>query len=147
VTALGRAAGAAAVLVGVVCLAAPSARAEVTAAEPLAPPEAPALGHCAPDVWSGNWNSEYGPVVLMVAGRRVVGSYGENGRVRGTLDATGCVLAGSWDEEPTRAPPAHAGTLEFRLAPDGSFWNGTWAYGGSAHRDSWNGWRGAARVR
>lgn len=103
--------------------------------------DAPAAGHCAPQAWAGTWFSDYGPVRLVVTGSTIAGTYGYTGRLRGRLDASGCLLDGTWDQGPTHAPPDDAGPFEFTLAPDGSGWQGSWSYEGVVVWDAWNGSR------
>jgi hypothetical protein len=86
-------------------------------------------GPCSPQEWLGIWQTEYGEVRLSVMGDTVEGSYEYlNGHITGELDATGCVLSGVWDQDPTHYAPEDTGAFVFVLDKRAKTWTGTWQF-------------------
>ena len=92
--------------------------------------------------WAGNWDSNWGDMVLYQSGGRVWGQYThDDGRIEGTV--SGNVLTGTWSEAPSYSPPDDAGDCVLRLSADGDSFEGDWRYGsdGAWYYDGWSGVR------
>lgn len=111
--------------------------------EPAAPQPAPGA-HCDPDVWLGYWDTEYGPLTFTsAADGKVEGTYTYlNGHIAGTLDATGCVLEGRWDQDPSHRDPSDVGVFRFVFDLNTTSWTGTWAFDANpSYIGDWTGTR------
>ena len=101
--------------------------------------------------WKGEFDSSFGELTFSAAGGRVTGRYEYcGGQLTGT--PKGNRLTGTWREDPAaceeneqRGPTTDTtGSFEFKLAADGSSFEGTWRYAdGSVDPagDSWTGTR------
>ena len=68
--------------------------------------------------WEGEWDSNWGKMVLIQSGSAVTGTYThDKGKISGTI--SGNTLTGTWSESPSYAPPSDAGDIEFTMAADG----------------------------
>jgi hypothetical protein len=82
--------------------------------------------------YSGTWlltttRGWQGKMFLQQVGNAVTGTYEyQHGHITGTV--SGLTLTGNWSEEPTYAPPDDAGSFTITMAPDGTYWSGTWQY-------------------
>jgi hypothetical protein len=94
--------------------------------------------------WAGAWETEWGTMTLTQNGSAVTGTYThDDGRIAGTV--SGDTFTGTWNEAPTRSPPADAGDVEFTIAPDGRSFAGRWRYGSSgAWNTNWGGTRSSS---
>lgn len=92
--------------------------------------------------WEGEWDSNWGKMVLTQNGGVVTGTYTwDAGRITGTV--SGNKLFGTWAESPSYAPNKDAGAIEFTMSEDGMSFTGKWCYGSSG---SWSGWQGTKRL-
>lgn len=92
--------------------------------------------------WQGEWDSNWGKMVLTQSGSNVTGTYThDKGKISGTI--LGNVLAGTWSESPSYAPPNDAGDIEFTMSEDGKSFTGKWRYGSEG---SWGNWEGGKRI-
>lgn len=92
--------------------------------------------------WAGEWDTNWGDMVLTQTGSKVTGSYTyDNGRIDGTV--SGNVLSGTWSEAPSYAPPHDAGEVEFVMSDDGKSFTGKWRYGSEG---DWGNWEGGTRI-
>ncbi len=92
--------------------------------------------------WEGEWETNWGNMVLTQSGASVVGTYThDQGRISGTV--SGNTLTGTWSEAPSYGPDHDAGDLKFVMSADGISFTGEWRYGSSG---SWSGWEGARRL-
>lgn len=92
--------------------------------------------------WEGEWESNWGDMVLSQGGGAVTGTYTwELGRITGTV--SGNTLVGTWSESPSYSPDKDAGAIEFTMSDDGKTFTGKWCYGSSG---SWQGWQGTKRI-
>jgi len=92
--------------------------------------------------WEGEWDSNWGKMVLTQTGGAVAGTYTwDKGRITGTV--AGNMLIGTWAETPSYAPNKDAGAIEFTMSEDGKTFTGKWCYGSSG---SWSGWEGTKRI-
>ncbi|MBW1712113.1 MAG: hypothetical protein JRJ59_03060 [Deltaproteobacteria bacterium] len=90
--------------------------------------------------FAGEWDTNWGYMVLYQSGNRVWGSYThDDGRIEGTVSDN--VFTGTWSEAPSYSPPDDAGDCVFRLSEDGNSFEGDWRYG-SSEDWSYGGWRG-----
>ena len=95
--------------------------------------------------WAGTWNTNWGTMYLTQSTGRVTGTYAyDKGKIEGSIskNLSGNILAGTWSESPSYAPPDDAGDIEFTLSPDGNSFTGKWRYGSSGDWDgTWTGTR------
>lgn len=111
------------------------------ATEPDTPPETLPF---ALDV-SGAWSTDYGTMVLDVAGADVTGPYGPSGTIEGVLD--GNTLTGFWYDstasqscEVERNGTVYWGPVEFEFDPIGFSFEGHWGYcDGPPSETGWDG--------
>jgi hypothetical protein len=111
--------------------------ANVSAAATTPPSATNASSQPTAPTFAGVWNTNFGPVTLVVNGSQVTGSYPRNsGVVEGTIE--GNVLRFDWKQTNSR------GRGVFRLAADGKSFVGTFSYGTAdpeGSRNTWNGTR------
>ncbi len=106
---------------------------------PTAPTGAINLGKYS---WTGEWDTNWGKMVLTQSGNRVTGTYThDQGRIEGTIH--GNTLTGTWSESPAYAPPNDAGDIEFTMSDDGKSFSGKWRYGSEGN---WGTWEGGKRI-
>ncbi len=117
----------------------PTSRATPTPAA-QATPQAPGEG------LAGAWETNWGRLTLRASGDQVSGTYGDGGRIEGTLSAGGRSMEGTWSEPPTYQPPEHAGRVVFALSDDGDSLSGHWWYGDDEEGGEWTGTRGTVEV-
>lgn len=92
--------------------------------------------------WEGEWETNWGNMVLTQSGLVVTGTYThDKGKISGTV--SGNVLTGTWSESPSYAPPGDAGDIEFTMSADGKSFSGKWRYGSEG---SWGDWEGGKRL-
>ena len=92
--------------------------------------------------WEGEWESNWGNMVITQNGTSVTGTYThDQGRITGTV--SGNTFTGTWSEAPSYAPDHDAGDMTLVMAPDGMSFAGEWRYGSSG---SWGSWEGARRL-
>ena len=92
--------------------------------------------------WEGEWDTNWGKMVLTQNGAAVTGTYTyDKGKISGTI--SGNVLAGTWSESPSYAPPKDGGNVEFTMSADGKSFSGKWRYG---QEGSWGNWEGGKRI-
>lgn len=92
--------------------------------------------------WAGEWDSNWGKMVLTQNGASVTGTYThDSGRLTGTI--SGNIMTGTWSESPSYAPPSDAGDMELTMAADGKSFSGKWRYGSEG---SWGSWEGGKRI-
>jgi hypothetical protein len=91
--------------------------------------------------WTGTWDTIHGTMDLTQSKNQVTGTYGDAGRITGTV--SGNTLTGTWSEPPSYQPPDGAGDFTFTLSADGNSFSGNWRYGsGTGDWDgSWSGTR------
>ncbi len=81
---------------------------------------------CDPDDWTGRWSTAFGSVWLTNHDGAVDGLYEVSaGRLQGTLDATGCLLTGTWRQDGEAGEIG--GPFSFLLDRKGYRFEGTWA--------------------
>ena len=92
--------------------------------------------------WEGEWDSNWGKMILTQNGSIVTGTYThDNGRINGTI--SGNVFTGTWSESASYSPPNDAGDMELTMAADGKSFSGKWRYGSEG---SWGNWEGGKRI-
>jgi len=96
--------------------------------------------------WSGTWDTNWGTMHLTQSQGKVTGTYSwDDGKIEGYIskNLSGDMLAGTWSEEPSYAPPSDAGDFEFIMAPDFNSFTGCWRYGSSGEWEDcdWTGTR------
>ena len=90
------------------------------------PADVPA--HLSSCTYSGNWNTDWGAMVLKQEGSKVTGTYThDSGKLSGTL--VDGVFVGKWSEYPSYSEPRDAGDTIFYFAKDCNGFTGTWHYG------------------
>ncbi len=88
--------------------------------------------------WEGEWDSNWGHMVLTQSGNVVTGTYThDSGRINAVV--SGNKLIGTWSEAPSYAPDRDAGDIEFIMSADGKTFSGSWGYGSSLAGGSWTG--------
>ncbi len=88
----------------------------------------------APEVWTGTWQTDYGPLKMQQQGDQVTGSYdNDTATISGTV--SGNKLIGIWQD------PGSSGDLEFTLSADGKSFTGKWRYAGEG-AGAWRQWNG-----
>lgn len=86
--------------------------------------------------WTGEWQTNWGKMILKQSGNTITGSYGNNGgKIQATMQDT--KIVGTWMVGPTYRPPEHAGELELTVDTDGNSFTGKWRNGstGQWHLD------------
>ena len=86
--------------------------------------------------FSGNWNTDYGPMTMSQTASNLTGTYPNySGKITGTVN--GNILSGSWTDN------TGSGTLTFTLSADGNSFTGTWQRltGQGNPAGTWNGTR------
>ncbi len=92
--------------------------------------------------WAGDWDSNWGKMVITQNGASVTGTYThDSGKIVGTV--SGNIMTGTWSESPSYAPPGDAGDMELTMAADGKSFSGKWRYGSEG---SWGSWEGGKRI-
>jgi hypothetical protein len=96
--------------------------------------------------WTGTWDTNWGTMHLTQSMGKVTGTYSwDDGKIVGYIskNLTGDMLAGTWSEKPSYAPPDDAGDFEFKMAPDFNSFTGCWRYGSSGGWEDceWHGTR------
>ncbi len=90
--------------------------------------------------FTGQWNTNWGPLELVQRGSTVTGTYvHDQGRVRGQVSADGKTVRLTWSESPSYQPPEDGGTAELQLSDDGNSFSGRWGYGDSLEQGAWTG--------
>lgn len=94
----------------------------------------PVTGLAADDLgdysWEGEWDSNWGHMVIAQNGNHVTGTYTyDNGIISGTV--SGNTFTGTWSEAPSYSAPNDAGDLILEMAADGKSFSGRWRYGSS----------------
>ncbi len=88
--------------------------------------------------WEGEWDSNWGHMVLTQSGNVVTGTYThDSGRINAVV--SGGKLVGTWSEAPSYAPDKDAGDIEFIMSADGKTFSGSWGYGSNLSGGSWTG--------
>ncbi len=88
--------------------------------------------------WEGQWDSNWGRMVLTQRGNIVTGHYThDQGRIEGAV--SGNQMNGTWSEYPTYAPKKDAGDVRFIMSADGKTFGGSWGYGSSLSDGDWTG--------
>ena len=88
--------------------------------------------------WEGQWDSNWGKMVLTQKGSTVTGNYThDSGRIEGV--ASGNKMTGTWSEAPSYVPDKDAGDIEFIMSADGSTFSGSWGYGSNLSGGDWTG--------
>jgi hypothetical protein len=78
--------------------------------------------------YSGNWNTDWGAMVLQQDGAKVTGTYTHDaGKIAGTL--VDGVFVGKWTESPTYSEPGDGGDTVFYFTKDCNGFTGSWHYG------------------
>ncbi|NPV93325.1 MAG: S-layer homology domain-containing protein [Firmicutes bacterium] len=91
--------------------------------------------------WTGEWETNWGDMILTQTGAKVSGTYThDDGKIEGTV--SGSTLTGTWSEAPSYAPPGDAEEVEFVMSPDGKSFTGKWRYGSEG---AWGNWEGGTR--
>jgi len=92
--------------------------------------------------WAGEWDSNWGKMVITQNGASVTGTYThDSGRISGTISSN--VFTGTWSESPSYSPPSDAGDMELTMSTDGKSFTGKWRYGSNG---SWGDWEGGKRI-
>ena len=95
--------------------------------------------------WSGEWDSNWGKMVLTQSDNVVTGTYThDSGKITGNISEN--KLIGTWSEANSYAPPNDAGDVELAMSEDGKSFTGKWCYGSSSNysSSSWTGTRNTA---
>lgn len=88
--------------------------------------------------WEGQWDSNWGKMVLSQRGNMVTGNYThDQGRIEGIV--SGNQMNGTWSEYPTYAPKRDAGDVRLTMSADGKTFDGAWGYGSSLSDGDWTG--------
>ncbi|OQB13027.1 MAG: hypothetical protein BWY15_01991 [Firmicutes bacterium ADurb.Bin193] len=88
--------------------------------------------------WEGQWDSNWGNMVLTQSGNTVTGTYThDSGRINAVV--SGNKLTGTWSEAPSYSPDNDAGDIEFVMSADGTTFSGSWGYGSNLSGGSWTG--------
>lgn len=88
--------------------------------------------------WEGEWDSNWGHMVLTQSGNLVTGTYThDSGRIDAVV--SGNRLTGTWSEAPSYAPDRDAGDILFTMSADGKTFSGSWGYGSNLSGGSWTG--------
>jgi hypothetical protein len=91
-----------------------------------------------PDDWNGNWNTDWGMMLLSQNGNQITGNYEyEDGTIEGTV--SGNTVTGTWSKAPSYSEPDDAGTFEFIMASDWMSFNGNWKYSACGWSGDWDG--------
>ena len=91
--------------------------------------------------WEGEWDSNWGHMVIAQNGNQVTGTYTfENGIISGTV--SGNTFTGTWSEAPSYSAPNDAGDLILEMDANGKSFSGRWRYGSSG---DWGDWTGSDR--
>jgi hypothetical protein len=91
--------------------------------------------------WEGEWDSDWGNIVITQKGNQISGTYThDNGRISGMV--SGNTITGTWAEYPSYSAPNDAGDIIFEMASDGKSFSGKWRFGNSG---SWSDWGESAR--
>ncbi len=92
--------------------------------------------------WQGEWDTNWGKMVLVQNGPNITGTYTyDNGKITGKV--SGNTMIGTWAEAPSYAPPSDAGDIEFTMSSDGKSFSGKWRYGSEGN---WGNWEGGKRI-
>ncbi|HYE80925.1 MAG TPA: copper amine oxidase N-terminal domain-containing protein [Clostridia bacterium] len=92
--------------------------------------------------WEGEWESNWGKMVISQNGSVVTGTYThDSGRISGIV--SGNTLSGIWSESPSYMPPNDGGDMELTMSDDGKSFTGKWRYGSEG---SWGNWEGGKRI-
>lgn len=89
------------------------------------------------ELWPGTWDTDRGFLVLAIVEGEIVGTFGENGVLQGTVE--GNTLSGEWSDIDAEGN-ASEGDAVFWLAEDGLSFRGT--YNNANEPDLWLVWSG-----
>ena len=77
--------------------------------------------------WEGEWDSDWGNIVITQKGNQISGTYThDNGRISGMV--SGNTITGTWAEYPSYSAPNDAGDIIFEMASDGKSFSGKWRF-------------------
>ncbi|GHB26253.1 hypothetical protein [Mongoliitalea lutea] len=82
-------------------------------------------------VWSGRWDTNFGPIFLHQIGNEITGIYGNTNRIEGTYDPRDRKLKGKFNQG------GRVGSFEFTIT--GNDFTGIWGWGAMLNEGAWTG--------